>query len=177
MHPTSPRLRPIPPEEFTAEQAAVATIKTELNFGRVFVHHPDLYRAFIPMAMQLIGKSSLPERDREILIIRALELCKGEYEAVHHVLWGRDIGMTDAEIEAARTGGPGLSPFEQVLVKAAEELVRDHCLGDETWRALSQNYSTQQMLEVIFMVGNYSTISMFTNSTGMPVEDEFKKLR
>jgi hypothetical protein len=48
------------------------------------------------------------------------------YEARHHDLIAHNAGMTNAEIEAARTDGKDLSSFDKSLMRAAAELVRDH---------------------------------------------------
>jgi hypothetical protein len=72
--------------------------------------------------------------------------------------------MTDAEIEAARNGTGGLSPFEDCLVRATEELVREQCVSDETWRALAECYSPIQLMEVVALVGCWTLAAMTTKS-------------
>ena len=170
--PPAPRIPPLSPDAFTDEQRAVAQGRETLNFARVFVQHPAAYRAFIPFAEQLFLRSSLPPREREILILRALELCSERYDLSHHLIIARDVGMTDPEIEAARLGGPGLSPFEQVLAKAAEELVGDHCIGDATWQALAERYSVVQLMDVVLLVGLYVMMANATKSFDIQLEDD-----
>jgi 4-carboxymuconolactone decarboxylase len=174
MRPNSPRIPVVAPEHFTEEQAALVGSWSKFNFARMMVNHTDLYRAFMPFGERLMGGSSLPHRDREILILRTVGLCNETYEAAHHRAIARNLGLTEAESEAAGTGAPGLPPADQILVKAAEELVGDHCLGDETWRTLSERYSVEQLIELVFLVGNFAMLSMLTNSVGMPCEPEFR---
>jgi alkylhydroperoxidase family enzyme len=169
MRPTSPRIPLIAPQDFTAEQAEIAGDWRDLHFTRMMVQHPGLYRSYMPFGEKLMRGSELPPRDREILILRTCELCRETYETVHHALIGRDIGMSDADIDAARAGGE-LAPCEQTLMRAAEELVGDHCLSDETWARLAERYSQVQRMELVFLVGEYVMLSMVTNSFGMPVE-------
>lgn len=170
MPPSSPRIPVVAPDAFTPEQAALAGPWSKFNFARMMVNHPDLYRTFMPFGEKLMGGSSLPHRDREILILRTVSLCGENYEATHHMAIGRNVGLTDAEVEAARTGGDGLAPADQLLLRAAEELMGDHCLSDETWGRLSQRYSVEQMIELIFLVGNFTMLAMVTKSVGMPCE-------
>lgn len=167
----SPRIPPLSPDSFTDEQKALVGDWSTLNFSRVVVQHPDVYRTFIPFLDKLIRGSNLPARDREILILRCLILCDETYEARHHELIARKAAMTDAEIASARSGGKGLSVWEQTLTKAAEELVNDHCVNEETWQALAQKYSPAQMMEVVFLVGVYTLMAMVTKSFGITVED------
>jgi 4-carboxymuconolactone decarboxylase len=166
----APRVPAIPPEQFTAEQAEIAGDRHQWNFTRVMVQHPTVYRTYIPYAEQLMARSSLPPRDREILILRTLRLCNETYDATHHELIGRNVGLTEAEIRAAQTGAGELSAFERTLVRAAEELVRTHRMTDATWQQLGERYSRQQQMEVVFLVGNYTSMAMVTNSFGIQPE-------
>jgi 4-carboxymuconolactone decarboxylase len=167
-----PRIPPLPPEAFSAEQAEVARGRESLNLARVFVQNPGVYRTFIPLAEQLFLRSSLPPREREILILRAMQLCDEGYDLPHHIVIARDIGMSDAEIEGARIGGAGLSEFEQTVANAAEELVQEHCISDATWQALAQRYSVPQLMEVVFLVGIYVMMAMGTKSFGIQLEGD-----
>ena len=170
MRPSSPRIPVVAPDQFTDEQAALVGDWSKFNFARMMVNHPELYRVFLPLGDKLMGGSSLPHRDREILILRTVGLCGETYEAAHHTAIGLAVGLTEAQVEAARTGGAGLSAADQLLVTAAEELMGDHCLSDATWQALSARYSVEQRVELVFLVGNFAMLSMLTNSLGMPCE-------
>jgi alkylhydroperoxidase family enzyme len=179
MRQTTPRIPPVAPDQFTEQQAAMVGAWSDLNFSRVIVRHPDLYRTLVPLIEKLIPGSDLPPRDREVLVLRTLGLCNEVYEAHHHVLIARNAGMTDAEIEAARAGGAGLSPLEQTLARAAEELVRNHRIGEATWRALAETYTEVQLMEVTALVGGYAMMAMLTRTFGIELEggsDDFDRL-
>jgi alkylhydroperoxidase family enzyme len=171
MQQSSPRIPPVAPEAFTPEQKSLVGDWTALNFSRVIVENPGLYRTLIPLIGQLISGSALPPRDREVLILRTLRLSDEVYEYNHHVLIARKAGMTEAEIEAASAGQPDLSPFDQALVRAADELVRDQCVSDPTWRTLAERYSKPQLMEVVALVGLYALMAMLTKSFGIELED------
>jgi alkylhydroperoxidase family enzyme len=165
----TPRIPPVPVEALSAEQKALVGPYADLNFSRVMARHPELYRAFMPFGEQLMARSSLPPRDRQILILRTAALCNETYEATHHAAISLNLGLTQAEIDAVRGAGE-LAPPDRLLVQAADELVRDHCLGDETWAELAQRFSTPQLMELVFLVGDYAMLSMFTRSCGLQFE-------
>ena len=48
-----------------------------------------------------------------------------------------------------------MSSFHCVLLRAADELVTDHRVSDDTWAALAERYDDQQMIELTLLVGNY----------------------
>jgi 4-carboxymuconolactone decarboxylase len=139
----SVRIPPLSIEEFTDEQKVLVGEWHHLNFSRVLVQHPGMYRAFLPFLDKVIRGSNLPPRDREILCLRTLALGGDVYEAHHHVTIARKAGMTEAEIEAAQTGGMGLTQFDHCLVRAAEEVVRQQCVSDQTWACLAERYSRE----------------------------------
>lgn len=157
-------------DDYSPEQAELANGRDIYNLTRMMVNHPDLYRVFIPLAEKLMRGSLLPPREREILLIRTLELCRGAYEAQHHDLIARSLGMSEAEIDWVKKGGSELSGFDRTLVKAADELIAEKTVSDETWRALAQRYTVQQLMEVVFLVGAFAMISMVTNSLGVPTD-------
>lgn len=176
MPPKSPRIVPLELDQIPDEQiepfGGRSNSRCELNFFKTLIQHPSLLKSYTPFAMQLGATPLLPARDKEILILRTSILCKETYESAHHLHIARQAGMTDEEIEAARQGGEGLSAFDQALARAAEELVREHCISDETWAVLAQKYTTEQLIEVVFMVANYTLLAMVNNSLGIQPEDD-----
>lgn len=171
MRQSTPRIPPVAPAAFTPEQKSLVGEWSAMHFATVIVEHPGLYRALMPLIAKLISGSDLPPRDREVLVLRTLALCDETYEYNHHVLIARNAGMTESEIEAARTGGGGLSWFDRTLADAAEELHRDQRVSDETWQELEQRYSSVQLMEVVALVGGYTLMAMLTKSFGIELED------
>ncbi len=137
-HPSSPRIPLVARDDYTAEQAALAGGRDIYNMTRMLVRHPDFYRVFVPFVEKLMSRSLLPPRDREILILRTLVLCDESYEEDHHGRIASTLGMSAAEVDAAKSGrGAALGSFDHALVRAAEELVNDRCLSEEGWGALA----------------------------------------
>jgi alkylhydroperoxidase family enzyme len=135
MHTNTPRIAPISPDDFTPEQSKLARVGTgreNLNLVRTMVNHPGVYDRFISFAEELVFNSHLTVRDREILILKTLVLCRGEYEAPIHEAVAKKLGFSSAEVAAARGDGAGLPAGERALVRAADELIRDHFVSDAT---------------------------------------------
>jgi 4-carboxymuconolactone decarboxylase len=172
-HPSAPRIPLVSRDAYTPDQAALASGRDMYNMTRMLVNHPDFYRVFVPYVDKLMSRSLLPHRDREILILRTLVLCEESYEEHHHVRIAQTLGMPAAEVEAVKTGqGAALGAFDRTLLRAAQELVNDRCLSDGTWSALAKTYNVDQMIEVVFLVGAFTMLSMATNSFGMPLDDD-----
>ena len=139
---------------------------------RTLARHPKLLKRWTVFGNHVLSKSTLPPREREILILRIGWLCKSQYEFSAHVRIGRGVGLTDEEIERIQHGAdaPGWSAFDATLIRATDELHADACLTDATWAALSERFDTQQMIDTVFTVGQYNLVSMALNSLGVQPE-------
>jgi alkylhydroperoxidase family enzyme len=87
-------------------------------------------------------------------------------------VYARAAGLDDAEIERIADGPnePGWSDEERWLLVAADELVDGHDLREETWNALRERFEPAQLVEIPFVVGQYTMLSMVANATGVAVE-------
>ncbi len=168
---SSPRVPPVDPEALQGEPREILersrTGDRTLNIFATFAHHPKLMKRWQVFGNHVLNKSTLPPRDRELLILRIGWLCRAEYEFGQHVVIGRREGLSDEEIERV-TRGPdaeGWDPFDAALLRATDELHADAFLSDATWKELAARYDTMQMMDVIFTVGQYNLVSMALNSS------------
>ena len=150
-----------------------------LNIFATLGHHPKLMKRWLVFGNHVLAKSTLPAREREILILRTGWKCRSPYEWGQHVVIGRASGLTDEEIERIADGpdAPGWDPFDALLVRAADELHDDSCLTEATYRALAERYSEQQMLDLVFAVGQYHLVSMALNSFRVERDDGVTDVR
>jgi 4-carboxymuconolactone decarboxylase len=144
-----------------------------LNIFRTLANHPDLARRWMVFANHILGKSTLAIRERELVILRIGFLCQSGYEWGQHVLIARQAGMTEEEIRSAKTGPDtaGLTELDRLLLTATDELHSDAHVADATWTALSELLSRQQMMDLVFTVGQYNLVSMALNSFGVQTDE------
>jgi alkylhydroperoxidase family enzyme len=147
-----------------------------LNIYRTLVAHPKLLKRWGVFGTHVLYKSTLPPRERELLILRTGWLCRSEYEWGQHVIIAKGVGVTDEEIERVKAGpdAEGWAAFDAALLRAADELHNDAFISDPTWEALSERFSTKQMIDVIFAVGQYHVVSMALNSLGVQLDEGVK---
>jgi 4-carboxymuconolactone decarboxylase len=175
---SEPRLAPLRDDEAGEESKALldkmrATDGQALNIFRTLARHPKLLKRWLVFGNHVLAKSTLDPREREIAILRVGYLCKSIYEWTQHVAIGKQTGLTDDEIRWIGEGpdAEGWNEFDAAIVRATDELHADAMIGDATWKTLSQRYSEQQMMDLIFTVGQYHTVSMALNSLGVQTED------
>jgi 4-carboxymuconolactone decarboxylase len=169
-----PRVAPITPETANEEQKALLAADpiSHLNVIRTKLRSPELYKSWRAFSGHVLRRSSLPPRDRELLILRIGWLNQSQYEFTQHVRVAKGVGLTDAEIERLKAGAdaPGWTPLEAALLRSADQLRMDSMIDDATWAELAAHYSEVQLLDVIATVGQYNMISWFLNCLRTPLE-------
>lgn len=143
-----------------------------LNIFATLAHYPKLLKRWLVFGNHVLFKSRIAARERELLILRTGWLCRAEYEWGQHVAIGKDAGLTDEEIRAVAVGpdAPSWNALDATLLRAADDLHHEQCIRDATWQALSAHLDLQQMMDVIFTVGQYTLVSMALNSLGVQRE-------
>jgi alkylhydroperoxidase family enzyme len=142
------------------------------NIFKVLAHHPKLVKRWTPFAGHILSKQTLPFRDRELLILRIGWLNQAEYEFAQHELIAKKGGLSDADIDGIKKGPAGpWGEHEKALMQAADDLYENSVVSDATWATLSKKYSTEQMVDVVFTIGQYNMVSWALNSFGVPLDD------
>lgn len=174
-----PRVRPLADDELDdAARAVLAPMLEEdraWNVFRTMAQHPDLARRWLVFANHVLGKSTLPERERELAILRVGWRCESEYEFAQHRVIGLDAGLDRAEIERVQhlesPADPAWSSLDALILTATDELHDDKVISDATWEALGAFWNTQQLMDLVFAVGQYTMVSMALKTFQVPLDD------
>ena len=153
--------------------APLGSSETGINITRTLENHPALAEAWLTFARHILGGSTLPARDRELLILRIGFLCGSEYEWGQHTRIAKTVGVTDEEILRVIKGpdADGWAPFDSALLRAADELHSDSEVSDRTWNELATRYDTKQLMDTVFTVGQYNLVSMALRSFRVPLDE------
>ena len=168
------RIQPIKESEMTeAEQNLLGPRRSHSNVYRTLAQHPKLLRCWFVFGHYILEESTLPSRDRELIILRTGWLCQAEYEWAHHKIKGKEVGLSEQEVLRIIKGydADGWSEFEASLLKAVDELCENAFISNSTWKALATQYSEQQIMDLVFTVGEYTLVSMALNSFGVQLEE------
>jgi alkylhydroperoxidase family enzyme len=162
----------LPREEWDDETRALLGERT-LNIFGTLAHHPKLLKRWLVFGNHVLAKSTLPARDRELLILRVGWRCRAPYEWGQHVAIARQSGISDEEIVRVSEGpdAAGWETRDALLVRAADELHDAQNLTDATYNALAQHYDDKQMIDIVFTVGQYHLVSMALNTFRVERDD------
>jgi 4-carboxymuconolactone decarboxylase len=184
------RIEPLPAKAYSEEmRAALSALQPAgsthqlattnerpkpLNLLGVMAHHPVLARAYFTFNGHLLGTTTLSARHRELLVMRVAAVRHCESEWIQHLLIARDAGLSDEEVDRIADGSdaPLWDELEAGLLSAVDELLVDGKISEQTWQVLSEQLSTQQLLDVIFTVGGYDTLAKVFESLQLEIEPD-----
>ena len=175
---SEPRIAPLALDALDEDQkTALAPMlggdRAPLNIFRTLAHAPKALTRFLEWGGYVLSKrNSLPEREREIAILRTGWNCRSGYEWTQHKEIGLAAGVTEAEIAAIKLGVDAhpWSPLDRAILVACDELARDHFVSDETWAALAA-LGDKGRMDLLFTVGQYTQVSMMLNSFGVQLDE------
>jgi alkylhydroperoxidase family enzyme len=145
---------------------------------KTFAHAPKLADLFSQLNLHLLLTNSVPLRQRQIAIMRTAWLCEARYMWSSHLRTSMGFGLEPALFGPLQVGAddPYFTDFERVIIRATEELVTDRLIGEANWRALSAEWSNEQLLDFMFTVGAYVLTAGVMRSTGVEREPELLAL-
>ena len=68
---------------------------------------------------------------------------------------------------AALQQGKAADEFDQTILTAVDELVKQTEISDATWAALSEKFDTKQLMDFLFTIGGYHMLAMALNTFGV----------
>jgi 4-carboxymuconolactone decarboxylase len=144
-----------------------------LKLFRTVARHPLLSERMRALGSALLGRSTLPLRTRELLVLRTCARCHAEYEwGVHVTAFAAAAGLDDDAVRATtRPGEPGDGPPGDALVlRFVDELHDTGSVTNATWTGLAGRYEANQLLEMLAVAGFYHLISFVVNGARVEAE-------
>jgi 4-carboxymuconolactone decarboxylase len=175
LRPSTPRIPPLAAADQDAQArellGGVDPDAVASNIFATLVRHPGLFRRWLPFGGKLLS-GRLSPRLRELAILRTGWLCRSEYEWGQHVLLALRAGVTDQEVTRVKRGpdAEGWTELEAAMLRAADELHADACVGEGTWTVLAAHLDERQLIEVPMLVGHYHLVAFTLNTLGVQRE-------
>jgi len=175
---SKPRVEPLDLEAIDPDTRAAFGDGPILNIFRTLAHHPKLLKRWLVFGNHVLAKSSIGAREREIAILRVGYRCRAGYEWGQHVPIGLASGLTEDEIARIAEGpdAEGWGDLDRAILRASDELHEEQFVSDATYAELAVHYDTQQLMDLVFAVGQYHLVSMALNTFGVQLEEGASEL-
>ena len=125
----------------------------------------------MPLARGIVT-GLLPDREREMAILRAAWACGTVYQWSHHRSMAPAAGLTEDEIDllSKPVEDGAWTPREAAVLSLVDELHANARPSDQCWSALAAHFSEAQLIELVTLIGFYHAVSFQLNSWRTPVE-------
>jgi alkylhydroperoxidase family enzyme len=144
------------------------------NIFAVLAHHPKLLKRFNLFGGFLLNKGLVPDREREIVILRVGWNADAAYEFGQHTLIGAEAGVTTEEITALASttclDDLAWSDPDRDLVQMADELCNNDRVSEITFARLAHRWDEAQLVELVICAGFYRLVSGFLNTMEIPLD-------
>ena len=144
-----------------------------LNIFRMMANAPGLLRPFVDLGGAFLFQGKLDPVTRECAILRVGYLSDAGYETAQHEKIGRDVGMSEALIEAVKVGpsADGLTEEQKLTLDFVDDVVANVKASDATFKPALAHFGAERLQELTLITGYYMMVSRFLETFEVDIED------
>jgi 4-carboxymuconolactone decarboxylase len=133
---------------------------------------PQLMARLQKVGEYLRFESALPRRVNEFVTLVVARAWTQQFEWGAHVPLAKAAGTAPEAIEALRDGRrpAGWSREEELAFDFTAELLRNHGVSDATYRACVEAFGERGVIDLVGLIGYFTTVSMVLNVAHTPPE-------
>ena len=137
-----------------------------LNLHRVYNNAPKLARASLAMAQALRDGAVVSRADRELIILRATQLARGDYQFGQHRRLAMSCGISAAQIESLPQWRHSnlFSDRQRAVLAYADAMASAEGVDDATFDAMKAFFNTQEIVELTMNAAYYSASSQVSRT-------------
>jgi alkylhydroperoxidase family enzyme len=148
------------------------------NLWKMAANSPATLGHMIRLGDAILLKTKLNPKLREMAILRTAMLLDCEYERMAHATMGKNVGMTDEQIEAIKDWekSKAFDKIEQAVLQFTDEVARSAKVTDETSSNLKQYLEPGMMVELAVTIGFYGMLARILVPFQVDLEEDSESL-
>lgn len=145
------------------------------NTMMVLANHPPLAMASLDLGRYFMLQSTLTARQIKLIILRVAHRYGSVYQWTHNSLGARQVGISDAEIDAVRVGpdDPVWSPEDRAVLAAVDIVNAGGQFGDAAWAEMEALFDRRLIMDLIHAAGYFTMVAWSLIAMGVEVEGDF----
>ncbi|MEJ1969167.1 MAG: carboxymuconolactone decarboxylase family protein [Rhizomicrobium sp.] len=160
------RIEPAPPgasEEARALEARILQARGRITgLYRILMNSPAVCDGWEQLLTAIRQRTSLSPRLRELVILRVAVLNRADYEFSAHVPFGREAGLTDAEMSVLRDDDLSvLTELDRVVLAYTDAMTRDVQVPDELFARVKASFDATGLVDLTATIAAYNMVSRF----------------
>jgi 4-carboxymuconolactone decarboxylase len=156
----------LPPERQVEWDAVLAERgRVRGPFG-VMLHSPGLSSGFLASVQQAHVDGVVSNALHELVILVVAREDDAPYQWSAHITRAREVGLSDAAIEVARTGSDNsaLDEEERDVIEISRQLCRTNRVQQGLFDALKARHGERWLILTIASIGLYRYVATFNNA-------------
>jgi len=137
---------------------------------------PELLEATAPFLGAVLGPSALPERLKEIVILRTSARASCRYCVEAHTVVARDAGLSVPEVRALRgeleAGEEFADPAERAVIGWCDELVGAGPVQAASAARLGESFADHEVVELTLLAVTTLLLNRFCTALGLPTSPQ-----
>jgi alkylhydroperoxidase family enzyme len=145
----------------------------ELNLTRMTAHADMAFLYYLAFAGTLLTRLQLDARLRELAVLLVAARCESEYEWVQHVSVAGAFGIGTEQIAAIRAGdleADCLDEDARIVLRFTSQVLDVPRADDEAFAALSERFSPREIVELMFVIGNYQMLARIMTTLDVEID-------
>ncbi|MFF0499813.1 carboxymuconolactone decarboxylase family protein [Nocardia aobensis] len=134
---------------------------------------PKYAKAVYEVLTDLLFRSTLPVRLRELLIMRIGWATAAEFEWAQHWQVATRAGVDPDDLLAVRDWRTSdrFDEPDRAALAAVDEVVAEGEIGDATWGVLRTLYSESELLELVAVIATWHYVSVLVRNLRVPLDE------
>lgn len=137
---------------------------------------PELLEATAPFLGAVLGPSALPERLKEIVILRTSTRASCRYCVEAHTVVARDAGLTVPEVRVLRgeleAGEEFADAAERAVIGWCDELVGTGAVHAAVAARLGELFADHEVVELTLLAATTLLLNRFCTALGLPTSPQ-----
>jgi alkylhydroperoxidase family enzyme len=173
--PRANRIRLVEPDEMTPAQRIRYETEPSArnNLARLLAIAETMAPQLADFNVAMATTITVPPLEREIVALATLHLERGEYEIAQHDVVAERMGIPRVKVDAIaeeRFGDPVFNEREKALLAFTRQVVRSVRVDDAIFNAVAAFYDSRQLIETVFVIGNYMMILRISEMAELQVD-------
>jgi len=145
-----------------------------LNIFRMLANAETAFRPFLRFGGAVLGQLALDPALRELAILRVAQVADAEYEWVQHVPIARQLGVSDAQIDALEReelDADAFSDAERAVLAFTAAVVRGPRVEDTLFGELTRHLPAREIVELLLTIGDYLMLARVMTVLELEVDE------
>lgn len=145
-----------------------------LHLYQMLLHSPSVAEGWLNYLTAIRQKCTLDGALRELVIVRVAFINGADYEAEQHIPIALELGVTQEQIDALEEWQSSdlFNPVQKRVLALTDEMTRNVHVDKALIDALKDDFSKQEIVELVATVAAYNMVSRFLEALGICGADE-----